>query len=283
MSEQSSNTLFYDNRINTGVRTTATTALTTSVICWLVIVLIGQWLFALYIGIRYGIPVASGDYNAVNQGLKIDGYQAGAGLDNLIYFGHILPAILLSVGGVLQFVPQIRRKLPWLHRWNGRMFLTLGLLGALTGLYLTWVRGSRLSDLGALGITLNGLLIPLAVYMAWRFARAGNFKAHQRWAIHSFLLINGVWAFRLFLFGWLVLNQGPKGNTALGTGPADLFFSVACYLLPMLVAELVFWAQRQPGERIKWGVSLIMGLGSILTLFGIFAVSMAGWLPAIIA
>jgi hypothetical protein len=47
-------------------------------------------------------------------------------------------------------------------RWNGRMFLTLGLLGALTGLYLTWVRGSRLSDIGSIGLTLNGLLILLA-------------------------------------------------------------------------------------------------------------------------
>lgn len=281
MSEQSSNTLSYNNRVNTGISTTASTALATSVMCWLAIALIGQWLFALYIAIRYGIPVVNGDYNAVNQGLHMDGYQAGAGLDNLIYFGHILPAILLSLGGVVQFVPQIRRKFPVLHRWNGRMFLTLGLLGALTGLYLTWVRGSRLSDLGALGITLNGLLIPVAVYMAWRFVRAGNFKAHQRWAVHSFLLINAVWAFRLFLFGWLMLNQGPKGNSSTMDGPADLFFSVACYVLPMLVAELVFWAQRQSSERIKWGVTLVMVLGSLLTLIGITAVSMMFWLPVI--
>ena len=259
----------------------AAKALTGSVYSWFVLAMIGQWLFALYIAVRYGGPVASGNYSAVNQGNNIAGYKAGETFYNWVYFAHILPAMVLSISGVLQFVPQIRQKFPAAHRWNGRLFLTLGLSGAITGLYLTWIAGNRLSDIGAIGITLNGLLIPVAIVLAWRTALARDFKAHKRWAVHSFLLINGVWSFRLYLFGWFVVNQGPVGNSAKLDGPMDLFFSFACYLLPMLVAELVFWAQRQTSSRKQWCVVAVVGLGFLITLIGIVAVSLTMWLPTI--
>lgn len=252
-----------------------------SVISWWLLALVGQWLFASYIAVRYGGPVLDGNYAAVNQGNHIMGYQPGATTHNLMYFSHILPSILLSISGVLQLIPQIRQKLPVLHRWNGRVFMLLGISGALTGLYLTWISGSRLSTIGAIGITLNGLLIPLAIGLAWRYAVARNFTAHRRFAVHSFLLVNGVWSFRLYLYGWLVLNQGPNGNTRYLDGPADIFFSFACYVIPMLVAELVFWGQRQTSTTRKYSVALVMIIGALLTLVGIVAVSMATWLPVI--
>lgn len=252
-----------------------------TVISWWLLALIGQWLFASYIAVRYGGPVLGGNYAAVNQGDHIMGYQPGATTHNLMYFSHILPAILLSICGVLQLIPQIRQKLPVLHRWNGRVFMLLGISGALTGLYLTWISGSRLSTIGAIGITLNGLLIPLAIVMAWRYAVARNFTAHRRFAVHSFLLVNGVWSFRLYLYGWFVLNQGPNGNTRYLDGPADIFFSFACYVIPMLVAELVFWGQRQTSSGRKWWVAGVMTIGALLTLVGIVAVTMATWWPVI--
>ena len=259
----------------------AAKALKSSVYSWFVLAMIGQWLFAFYIAVRYGGPVASGNYSAVNQGANIGGYKEGATFYNWVYFAHILPAMVLSICGILQFVPKIRQKLPAVHRWNGRLFLTLGLCGASTGLYLTWIAGNRLSDLGAIGITLNGLLIPVAILLAGRTALARDFKAHQRWAVHSFLLVNGVWSFRLYLFGWFVVNQGPLGNSEKLDGPMDLFFSFACYALPMLVAELVFWARRQSSARKQWCVVAVVGLGFLVTLIGIGAVSLTMWLPVI--
>lgn len=59
-----------------------------------------------------------------------------------------------------------------MHRWNGKLFLTLGLMGAVSGLYLTWICGARLSDVGYLGITLNAILIIITVFFAWRYASA---------------------------------------------------------------------------------------------------------------
>jgi hypothetical protein len=76
------------------------------------------------------------------------------------------------VGGIIQLLPIVRRKFPVVHRWNARIFLSLGLMGALSGLYLTWVRGARLSDVGAMRLTLNVILIVVAVVLAWRYAMA---------------------------------------------------------------------------------------------------------------
>ncbi len=256
-------------------------ALLLGVTSWVVVALVGQWLFALYIAVMYALPLATGDFAAANKARPITGYVAGDTLGNAMLFAHVLPAALLSVCGVLQLLPVLRRRWPALHRWNGRVFLTMGLLGALSGLYLTWVRGSRLSDLGAIGITVNGLLIPVAVLLAWRAARAREFVQHRRWAVHAFLLINGVWTFRLYLMGWYLVNQGQNGNTNTLDGPMDLFFSVACYALPMAVAELWFWAQRQRSAQPKWWVAAVQSVGALVTLLGVVAAALMMWWPRI--
>ena len=36
-------------------------------------------------------------------------------------------------------------------------------------------------------------------------------KAHREWAIRLFLVVSGVWFFRVFLMLWLTINQGPAG------------------------------------------------------------------------
>ena len=252
-------------------------------IAWFAAALCGQWLFAFYIGLLYLWPVLTGRYLDANQARPITGFVAGDVSGNLILFAHLLPAAVLSIGGLLQLVPQLRQRWPRVHRWNGRLFLTLGLCGALTGLYLTWVRGSRLSDLGAIGITFNGLLIPIAVGFAWFYARQRNFALHQRFALHSFFLINGVWTFRLFLMGWYLLHQGPYGNNAKLDGPADLVLSFACYALPMLVAE-VWWRSRSSQNLLLlWCAGLLMTAGFLLTLLGVGAAAMMMWGPRISA
>jgi hypothetical protein len=163
------------------------------------------------------------------------------------------------------------------------MFLSLGLMGVLSGLYLTWVRGARLSDVGSWGITLNGILIVIAVVFTWRYARAKQFDVHMRWAVHALLLVNGVWFFRLYLMAWYVANQGANGNTENLDGPMDIFISFACYGIPMIIAECVFWAKRQKqGFRI-WAVSALTVMGASITLLGVVAVIFMMWIPRISA
>ncbi len=248
---------------------------------WVLVVLTGQWIFALYIFIQFGIAALNGNPTSADTSRMIQGYTQGDNFGNGVLMLHLLPAILLSLSGVFQLFPYLRNKYPFFHRWNGRMFLTLGILGTITGLYLTWVRGTRLSDIGSIGLTLNGLLILLASVLAWRFAIKRQYQKHMRWAVHSFILVNGVWSFRLYLMAWFILNQGPNGNNANIDGPADIALSFASYLLPMLIAEIYFWAMRQKSTFRVSITNVFVLLGLLITILGVFAATMFMWWPAI--
>jgi len=254
-----------------------------SISAWVIIALVGQWFFATYVLVLYVFPIVTGNPELVNLAQPIIGYVKGDTFGNTALFSHVIPAALLSVGGIIQLLPVVRRKYPALHRWNGRIFLSLGLMGALSGLYLTWVRGARLSDVGSLGITLNGILIIVAVFFAWRYAKAKQFDIHMRWAIHAFLLVNGVWFFRLYLMAWYVVNQGANGNTSTIDGPMDIFLSYACYGIPMLIAEGVFWAKRQKHVSKIWAITVLTSTGTLITLMGVVAAIIMMWIPRISA
>lgn len=248
---------------------------------WVGIALLGQWAFAIYILSLYALPLLVGATAQAGDISPTQGFDTSADFNSIMFFTHIIPAALMAMSGMLQLFPKFRARYPKFHRWNGRMFFVLGLSGAFTGLYLTWGAGLRLSDFGALGITLNGLLIPVAIFLAWRAIRNRNVVQHERWAIHSFLLVNGVWSFRLYLMGWYLVNQGPNGNSQSLDGPMDIFFSYACYLLPMFFAELIFWAKRQKNSKINMLVIATTSVALVSTLVGITAAGMMMWGPRI--
>ncbi|MCO7222860.1 DUF2306 domain-containing protein [Pleionea sp. CnH1-48] len=254
-------------------------ALTISAQSWLAIALVGQWAFALYIFMIYAVTLANGlDVNDFSPAPKL---KSSEGFDRFLFFSHVIPAIYLSLFGLFQLVPQIRNRFKSFHRWNGRIFLILGFIGATTGLYLQWTGDRWQSVTASLGITLNGLLILVAVFFTWHYAIKKQINLHKRWAVHAFILVNGVWSFRLYLMGWYMVNQGPNGNTRNIDGPMDLFLSYACYLLPMAIAEVYFWANRQRSSGKVWGGTSVMTIGILITLIGVSAAVIMMWTPRI--
>lgn len=191
--------------------------------------------------------------------------------------------MIISLSATFQLIPFIRRRFPTFHRWNGRLFLVVGFFGAISGLYMTWGIGSRFSDLGAIGVSINGILIPIFVYYAWRTARQRNFSLHRRFAVHTFILINGVWSVRLYLMAWFMVNQGPRGNTGSIDGPADIAISFASYLLPMAIAELAFWAERRKSPISTLVGAIGLSIMAAITALGVYAASIMMWLPRITA
>lgn len=257
------------------------------VLGWLVkswggIILTGQWIFALYILVQFTLPMLTGQLSESRYAYMITGYVNGDTFNNALLLLHVVPVMLISLSGTFQLFPVIRKRYPRFHRINGRVYLSFGLLGAIGGLYLTWVTGSRLSDIGALGVTLNGLLIPVAVYIAWKAALQRRFTQHKRYAVHAFILINGVWTFRLLLMGWFMLNQGALGNSANLDGPADIILSFASYLLPMIIAELIFKAQQSKAVSARLIAIISVFFAIVITLFGTIAATMMMWGPRII-
>jgi Predicted membrane protein (DUF2306) len=257
---------------------TSARVLRQTVCAWFVLTLLGQWIFAFYIFAEFGAKIWENSAMQLFKQPQINGSDYSLA-SNWILLVHVSIAAAINVLGIMQLVPRIRKKLPHLHRWNGRLFLSLGCVAAAGGLYLTWFAGARMSNYGAIGITVNGILILLFAPLAWHYARQRDIARHQRIAVHAFLLVNGVWFFRLSLMSWIVLNHGPWGNSDKLDGPADIALSFLCYLLPMAIAEACFWAQHQRNAWANFTAALLLALTSLLMMVGIFAATAFMWGP----
>ena len=82
------------------------------------------------------------------------------------------------------------------------------------------------------------------------------------------------------MMGWFIMTGG-YGSSENLDGPADMFFSFACYLLPMILAELYFWAKKHNSLNIKWLTVVLLSSGCVLTLFGVLAAIYMLWIPSI--
>lgn len=250
---------------------------------WIGVVFVGQWMFAFYILAQFALPFVSGTLDESQFSHMIKGYVNGDTTYNALLLFHVIPVAVICLSATFQLVPYVRKHFPAFHRLNGCFFLGFGIIGALSGLYMTWIGGGRLSEIGSLGVTLNGILIPVFVILAWRTARQRKFLQHRRFAVHAFILINGVWTFRLYLMGWFMINQGTLGNSANIDGPADIALSFASFLLPMAIAELAFWAEKQRNTRSTVIAACAVSFATAITLIGVVAASMMMWGPRILA
>lgn len=249
---------------------------------WFLVAVTGQWIFVFYIASFYGISTARGNVGVWNKTLA-NGWVAGDTIGNTVLAAHLLFAAVITLSGALQLIPQIRARFPVFHRWNGRIYVLIAFTMGISGLYLLFSGRKVVGDFSqrvAFGI--NGVLILVCAAMAWRYAVARDFKIHRRWALRLFLVVGGVWFFRVGLMFWLFLNKGPVGfdpNTF--QGPFITFLSVAQYLLPLAVLEIYLRTQDRAGAQGRFATSaglfvLTVGMG-----VGIFAATMGMWVPRI--
>jgi hypothetical protein len=261
------------------MRSAANKALKASAIFWFVTTVIGQWLFVAYIASFYGGAAMAGNFERWNDVL-VGGYVKGGTIGNIALAAHLLLALIITAGGPLQLIPYLRaRALPF-HRWNGRLFMLTAAVVSLTGLYAVWTRGTAGGFSMRFGISINAVLILICVAMAWRYALAREIAAHRHWALRAFILVSGVWFFRVGLMLWIIANSGPVGIGGKGfDGPFVRFWAYGCYLLPLAVLELYLLAQGRGGSSSKFAMA---GLLFVLTAgvgIGIAGAFMGMWLP----
>ncbi len=247
---------------------------------WLVIAVIGQLLFAIYVTGFYGRAAWHGHPERWDQVLP-HGYVAGDTFFNLVLGMHLLFAVLVTIGGALQLIPGIRRRAPGFHRWCGRAYLLLAAIMSGGGLVMLWIRGGVVGDLSQhLAISLNALLILAFAGIAWRHARARRLDRHRRWALRLFLAVNGVWFFRVGLMFWIVANQGPAGfDPKTFSGPFLTFMAFAQFALPLAVLELYFRAQERGDPRGQLAMAAGIGVLTLPMTVGIGAAALIMWLP----
>src|SRR6266404_1075906 len=257
----------------------ANTALKAAARFWFGVTVTGQLMFGFAVASFYSLTALRGDFHA----WKIsNGYIPGVTKGNPAVVMHLTSAVIVMLAGAVQLVPQVRNRFPAFHHWNGRVYMLTAVTLSLAGLYMQWIRGS-VGDLPQhIGSAVNAILIWLCAAMALRYAMARDFKTHRRWALRLFLVVSASWFYRLGFFLTLVVLKGPVGfDPATFTGPFPTFMSFAQYLFPLAVLEIYLRAQDRPGTLGRMATA---GLLFVLTLAmgaGIFAVTMAIWVPQV--
>jgi len=257
----------------------ASKALNVSVQFWFVIAVIGQWIFAYYVTAFYGGAAMDGDFMKWNRVLP-HGYTPGETMGNVAVAIHLLLAVIMMVGGPLQFVPQIRNRARSFHRWNGKIYIFTALVISFSGVYMVITKGTISGLIGDLSVSFNGVLIMLFALLAWRTAVAHNFISHRRWALRLFLVVNGVWFFRIGLMLWLFIHGEAVGfDPETFRGPFLIFLGFGQYVIPLIILEMYLYAKEKKSAPVKVVMSTFLLVLTVLTGIGIFAATLGMWLP----
>lgn len=223
---------------------------------WFLVAATGQWLFVLFILRFYGVATFTGNFEAWDKNKFLThGYVAGDTAGNLAFAIHVTMAAILTAAGTLQLVPQIRARAIWFHRLNGRVFITTAFVISLAGLFLNATRGEGTFE--NIPITLNAVLLMFCAGQTIGFAWARDIDTHRRWALRTFMLMNGVWFLRVGMMGWMLtkimLFGGPKEFDA----NFYAFWTYGSYLVPLAVLELYFRAQDRGGAGAKLAMAAL--------------------------
>ena len=104
---------------------------------------------------------------------------------------HIIPGLVFVVMGPLQFVAELRRRRPALHRWTGRVFLGSALAIGITALIMS----PQMAIGGGIEIaatTVFGLLFLFALGKGFAAIRARRIAEHRQWMIRAYAIGLGV-------------------------------------------------------------------------------------------
>ncbi|MBW1295223.1 DUF2306 domain-containing protein [Aquimarina litoralis] len=246
---------------------------------WFVIAVLGQWIFAYYVTTFYGTAAMDGDFQKWNEVLP-HGYTEGATISNIVVGIHLLFAVIIIIGGPLQFIDKIRTKARSFHRWNGKIYIVTTFIAGFSGIYMILSKGAVTGWIGDVSVSFNGVLMMIFAVLAWRTALQKKFLVHKRWVLRLFLAVNGVWFFRIGLMLWLFIHGKPVGFDAeTFRGPFITFLGFGQYVIPLMILETYFRVKDRKIALEQLSMSLFLFVATIATGVGIFAATMGLWLP----
>jgi hypothetical protein len=244
-------------------------ALQTAAVAWFVPAVIGQWFFAYHIAATYIATAFAGNVAAWNKRLFVG---------NAALVAHLFLAFVITVGGTLQLIPQVRTYAPAFHRWNGRIYIVVAFVTSLAALWMIWTRdtfgGILINDIS---VSLDAVLIMVFAAMALRHAMARRFDVHRRWALRTFIAASGVWFVRVIYAFLGILPGETPGVTDDMTGPTNVVIGFACYLVPLAVLELYLLARRSPSVPARFATAALVLAGAAATSIGVYGTSVR-WL-----
>jgi hypothetical protein len=259
----------------------ATGALKAAAATWLGVLVIGEIMFAGSTALFYGMTALRGDLHSWNKHLA-HGYIPGDMAGNAMLIGHIVAAVLITLSGAAQFMPVIRRRVPRLHRWNGRIFIVTSFGLSLAGLYLLIARGGPVTVAQQIGTFLLGVLLIGCAAMAWRTALRRDFVSHRRWALRLFLLASSAIFLRATVALISVILAGAGAlDVSFIQGPVETVLIFGQYCVPLAVLELYFWSQTRGRSPARLAVAGVLAVFTLVMAAGIAAASAAIFVPSI--
>jgi len=249
---------------------------------WFVVAVSGQLMLAVYIAWFYGSAAMRSRLDTWNRVLT-RGYVQGDTAGNAAIIAHLIVAVLLIAGGAILLIPAVRDRVPVVHRWTGRLYLLTAFVGSLTGLYMTWIRGTRGDVAQWIGGSLNAVLIIVCGICALRSALARRFVAHRRWVLRLFLLVSAAWFYRVGLFLWLLMNHGRivGFNAETFQGPTLTFLSFANSVIPLTVLEIYLYVQNRAAAPGRLAMAAVLFTLTVAMGIGIAGATTHMWLPLI--
>jgi hypothetical protein len=246
--------------------------------------LIGQLAFAVYILLFYGGSALMGNWDSWTEAM-IHGFLEGDFWGNTALLMHIFLAFFITAGGPLQFVKVLREKGSTFHKWNGRIYILTALIISIGALYMVWAREATVGgQLGRIAISLNALLIILFGILTWRTALHKKFVAHRKWAIRTFIVVSGVWFFRIGFGTWFLLtNFNAYGVTSDLTGPFDQFLYFGSYLVPLAIVEAYLFVKESNKALLKNMLAAFLFVLTLVLIGGTAITAKIFWLDSILA
>lgn len=148
---------------------------------------------------------------------------------------HIVAVIFFSFLGVFQFAPGFRKKYLVWHRISGRILVFMGLLSAVSGLWLTLVYPRVPTDGDWLfGIRMVvGIWMTICLLVAFVFVRKKKITEHSHWMTRGYAIGMGAGTQVFTHLPWFLLVGGDPAGI-----PRDLMMG-AGWLINFLFAEWI--------------------------------------------
>ena len=134
------------------------------------------------------------------------------------------------------------------------------------------IRGTSPNTLSAIGTSINGALILYFAYMAVRCAKNRDIATHRKWALRLFLVSNAQWFLRVGVFSYLITSSMLGFEPSFGD-PFFPFWTFGCYLVPLAIIQLYFYASERGDRRLQSLTGAIVCLSALLILVGIIGLT----------
>lgn len=222
-------------------------ALTLSATALVIVSWLSAAIFGAYILAFFGGVAASGAADRWNESL-IGLHDARTPPATLAIGAHFITGGVLLLLGPVQLIGPLRRSLPAVHRWLGRLYVTCAALAGAGGLIFIVTKGTIGGATMNIGFGLYGALMVVCSILTYAHARAARYEVHRAWAIRLFALAVGSWLYRMEYGFWFLVADG-VGHTTHFNGWFDAVMAFSFYLPNLVVAELFIRARRSPGGR----------------------------------